>query len=71
MVWDSGCPANTLYMINLDHTRLFLHKDREFEFQGFERPYNQDIEVGQVLVLGNFEERKPSSCGLYSNISNA
>lgn len=71
MVWDSGCPANTLYMINLDHTRLFLHKDREFEFQGFERPYDQDIEVGQVLALGNFEERKPSASGVMYNISNA
>ena len=71
VVMDSGCPANTMYFINLDHVRLILHKDREFVFEGFIRPYNQDVEVGQVLALGNLEVRKPSSCGVYQNISNA
>lgn len=70
IVIDSGCPANTMYFINLDHVRLILHKDREFVFEGFIRPYNQDLEVGQVLSLGNFEVRKPSSCGVLQNISN-
>jgi hypothetical protein len=69
-VIDSGCPSQTAYFINLDYVKLFLHKDRQFEFQGFERIWNQDIEVGQVLALGNYEIDKPSSCGLYLNISN-
>ena len=25
------------------------------------RPYNQPVEVGQVLAMGNFEGRKPSA----------
>lgn len=70
LVIDSGNPSNTMYFINLDHVRLILHKDREFVFEGFQRPFNQDIEVGQVLALGNFEVRKPSSCGTLQNIAN-
>ena len=67
---DFGQPSGTMNFHNLDHTRLILHKQRQFEFQGFQRPWNQDVEVGQVLAMGNVEVRKPSSCGVYRNISN-
>lgn len=70
LVMDFGCPSNTMYFINLDHTRMFLHTQRQFEFQGFQRPVNQDIEAGQVLAMGNFEVRKPAANGVYQNISN-
>ena len=67
---DFGQPSGTMNFHNLDHERLFLHKERQFEFQGFIRPYNQDTETGQVLAMGNFEVRKPSACGVYRNLSN-
>jgi hypothetical protein len=70
LVDDFGQPSGTMNFHNLDHERLFLHTTREFEFQGFQRPYNQDVEAGQVLAMGNFEVRKPAACGVYQNISN-
>jgi hypothetical protein len=70
LVDDFGQPSGTMNFHNLDHERLILHKDRQFEFQGFQRPYNQDTEAGQVLAMGNFEVRKPAACGVYRNIAN-
>ena len=70
LIMDAGCPSGSMYFINLDHCRLFLHTSREFVFNGFQRPINQDVEVGQVLAMGNFENRKPSAFGVMRNISN-
>jgi hypothetical protein len=70
LVQDYGCPAYTMYFVNLDHCRLILHSQREFEWQGFQRPFNQDTEAGQVLAMGNFENRKCSASGVMRNISN-
>lgn len=70
LVDDSGCPANTMYFINLDHTRMVVHRDRNFDFDGFIRPINQDTDTGHVFVAGNFEVRKPAACGVYQNIAN-
>lgn len=70
LVDDSGQPSGTMNFHNLDHTRLVLHKDRNFEFDGFERPVNQDTDTGHIFCAGNFEVRKPASCGQYQQISN-
>jgi hypothetical protein len=70
LVDDSGCPANTMYFINLDHVRMVVHRDRNFDFDGFIRPINQDTDTGHVFVAGNYEVRKPASCGIYVNIAN-
>ena len=70
MVDDSGCPANTMFFFNLDHTRLVVHKNYNFVFDGFSRPINQDTDTGHCKVYGNFELRKPASSGTLQNISN-
>lgn len=70
LVDDSGCPSNTMYFVNLDHVRMVVHRDRNFDFDGFIRPINQDTDTGHVFVAGNFEVRKPASCGVYQNIAN-
>lgn len=70
MVDDSAQPAGTMNFHNLDHERLVVHKNRNFEFDGFTSPVNQDTETGHVFVYGNFEVRKPSATGQYQNISN-
>ena len=71
LVDDSGCPSGLMYFINLDHLRLYVHKDENFAFSGFDRPINQNVDTGHVFLTGNFELRKPASCGVYQNISNA
>lgn len=70
LVDDSGQPANTMNFHNLDHERLVIHEKRDFEFEGFIKPTNQDVETGHIFVLGNYEVRKPSATGVYRNVSN-
>ena len=70
LVDDAGQPAGTMNFHNLDHERLFVHKDVDFVFDGFQTPVNQDTDTGHVKVYGNFEVRKPAACGVYQNISN-
>jgi hypothetical protein len=70
LVDDSGCPANTMEFLNLDHNRLVVHKDVDFVFDGFIRPVNQDTDTGHVFVYGNAENRKPSASGTMRNIAN-
>lgn len=70
MVDDSGVPANSMYFLNLDHLKLFVHRDEDFEFSGFDRPINQNVEAGHVFVTGNFNVQKPAASGVYRNISN-
>jgi len=70
LVDDSAQPTGTMNFHNLDHERMVVHKDVDFVFDGFIRPVNQDTDTGHVFVYGNFEVRKPASCGVYQNISN-
>lgn len=70
MLEDSHCPAGTMWFVNLDHCRMVVHKDVNFHFRGFQEPVNQDTQTGHVFVYGNFEVRKPGSCGRYNNILN-
>ena len=70
MVDDSGVPSGTIKFINLDHFRFYVHRDENFAFSGFDRPINQNVDTGHVFLTGNFELRKPASCGDYQAISN-
>ena len=70
LVDDSGCPSGSMYFINLDHLRMYLHRERNFSFSGFTTPTNQDVDTGHVFAMGNLDLRKPASCGVYQNLSN-
>lgn len=70
VVDDSAQPSGTMNFHNLDHERMVVHKDVDFVFDGFIRPVNQDTDTGHIFVYGNFEVRKPASCGVYRNIAN-
>ena len=71
VVEDSNNPAGTMYFWNLEHCRMVVHRNKNFVFRPFQEPDNQDIQIGRWLVYGNFECRKPSSCGVYRSILNA
>jgi hypothetical protein len=70
MVDDSGVPTGSMYFINLDHVRIFLHKDDNFRFSGFDSPINQNIDTAHIYVTGNCENRKPAASGVYRSGSN-
>jgi len=67
---DSSQPANTMNFHNIDHEKLYLHRERNFDFDGFNRPINQDVDTAHIFCAGNFIVRKPSATGQYRNISN-
>jgi hypothetical protein len=70
LVDDSGQPSGTMNFHNIDNEELFVHSQRDFMFNGFDTPIDQDVEAGHVFVYGNFIVKKPSSCGVYQNLSN-
>jgi hypothetical protein len=70
VVEDSHNPANTMYYWNLEHARMFVHRNKNFVWRPFQEPDNQDIQIGRWIVYGNMELRKPASCGVYRNILN-
>jgi hypothetical protein len=70
LVDDSAQPTGTMNFHNLDHERLVVHRNRNFDFSGFQRPINQDTDTGHVFVYGNYVVRKPAATGVYQNISN-
>lgn len=49
---DSHVPANNIIMINEKYLYLFVHKDEDFRFSGFEKPDSQNVKLGQVFFAG-------------------
>lgn len=49
-VGDDYCPANTVFGINFEHLKLYIHPALRFHFTGFSKPHNQRAIVGQLLV---------------------
>jgi hypothetical protein len=70
VVEDSHNPQGEMWFWNLDMCRLVLHRDMAFKFSGFEEPVSQDLMIGRWKVYGNYECKKPPSCGRYLNILN-
>jgi hypothetical protein len=70
LVEDSHNPAGQIFLWNIDHCRLVVHEDENFNFEGFKEPVNQDVIIGRWKVYGNFECRKPASCGVMRNVLN-
>ncbi len=70
VVEDSHNPSGQMFFWNLEHARMFVHRNKNFVWRPFQEPDNQDIQIGRWIVYGNFELRKPASCGVYQNILN-
>lgn len=52
MVADSKCPANHMFMLNMNHFFLSVHRECDMKFLPFVRPINQDVESAKVLWAG-------------------
>ena len=52
VVHDSHCPANHMFMLNLDHLSLFYHPKRDMKFEPFQKPINQQVKVSRILWMG-------------------
>jgi hypothetical protein len=51
---DSHCPANNMMFLNEQYLHLCVHSQRDFKFEPFQRPVNQDVTVAQILWMGAF-----------------
>jgi hypothetical protein len=53
-VHDSHCPTSHIFMLNLNHLHLFYHPKRDFAFEPFQKPLNQQVKVSRFIWMGAF-----------------
>jgi hypothetical protein len=68
-VVDSHAPSNYLYMFNLDYLDLYVHNERDFKFEKFEKPINQDVRVAKILWMGALASSNNRMHGVLSAIT--
>ncbi len=49
---DDFCPSNNILMLNEEYLHLFVHKDEDMRFSGFQKPENQNVKLGQIFWMG-------------------
>lgn len=52
MIVDSHCPDNHLFSLNEKYLSLVVHKKRNFKFEPFTKPTNQDVSVAHIFWAG-------------------
>ena len=52
VVVDSHCPASHLFAINENYLTLYVHKARDFKFEAFTKPVNQDLSTAKIFWTG-------------------
>lgn len=50
---DAAAPANLVQMLNEKFLHLYYHKDRDFVFEDFAKPVNQDVKVAKIYWMGS------------------
>lgn len=53
VVFDSYCPANTFFMLNLKYLKLLVHADRDMTIREWITPTNQDAILARIYWAGN------------------
>lgn len=53
VMFDSFCPANHAYFLNLKYMKLMVHGDRDFSFRDWISPNDQDSLVARIYWAGN------------------
>lgn len=52
VVADSKCPSGYMFMLNMEHFFLSVHRESDMKFLPFVRPINQDVESAKILWAG-------------------
>lgn len=50
IVYDEYCPDYSMYVLNTNYLKFYIHPDKNFKFTGFQKPINQDAQAGQILL---------------------
>lgn len=63
VVVDDHCPDGHAYFLNTKYLKFRHNASRNFAFQGFKKPVNQDASVAQILWLGALTCSNPRMLG--------
>ena len=63
VVVDDKCPAGMMFFLNTKYIKFRHNAGRNFNFQGFKKPVNQDASVAQILWLGALTCSNPRMLG--------
>lgn len=69
VIWDSLCPTNYLYYLNLSHMKLVVHSDANFAITDKLQPVNQDGFVRHILFMGNLTCDRRKSFSVQTSLS--
>ena len=68
---DDHCPAGMMFFINENFIQFRHHRKRNFTFEPFQKPINQDARVAKVLWLGALTCSAPRYHGIVSGLPTA
>ncbi len=68
MVSDKACTAQQMYFLNTRYLYFKVHPKRNFAFQPFLKPTNQDTQVAYIFWMGQFVCSQPRRQALLSAI---
>ena len=68
VVVDDECPAGKMFFINEKYVQFRHHRKRNFSFEGFQKPINQDARVAKVLWLGALTCSNPRMQGVIGTL---
>lgn len=63
IVVDDHCPDGMMFFLNTKYLKFRHHASRNFAFQGFNKPVNQDASVAHIYWLGALTASNPRMLG--------
>ena len=63
VVADSHCPDGTMLMLNTKYLDFKVHSKRNFSFQDFQKPINQDARTAKIFWMGQLVCTNPRMQG--------
>jgi len=71
VVIDDHCPAGIMYFLNENYLDFKVHPKRNFTFESFQKPINQDAQVAKILWMGNLTCTNPRMQGFLDGLPTA
>jgi hypothetical protein len=71
VVVDDHCPAGMAFFLNEKYLQFRHHRKRNFVFEGFQKPVNQDASVAKIQWLGALTCSNASRQGLITGLPTA
>jgi hypothetical protein len=71
IVVDDHCPAGKMFFLNERYLQFRHHRKRNFVFEGFQKPVNQDASVAKIQWLGALTCSNASRQGLITGLPTA